>query len=170
MAWRSRWQTVYGEFWKSEVSTQLKLRLFKALVETVYLYGMETYSLTKAMKQRLNGSQSLLLRKALQISYRDRVPNSQIYGDNGLWKASKIVRERRLRLTGHALRSSHPVADLIFWTADKKMKIGQGRRITFPKMLVQDTGLEVDDLARLAQDRQEWKQLIKSVISVDNVP
>lgn len=67
--------------WKSNISRECRIRLFKSLVESIYLYGMETYSLTRTLIKRIDGGYSLVLRKALQIPYYTHTPNSEVFQD-----------------------------------------------------------------------------------------
>ena len=52
------WVACHGlkKVWNSDLNDELKCRLFVATVETVLLYGCETWSLTKQMEKSLNGT------------------------------------------------------------------------------------------------------------------
>jgi len=82
----------------------LKNRLLTSTLEAVLLYGCETWSLRKKQGQELNGCYTIMLRKALNISWRKHVTNELLYGD--LPKISTKIRTRRLKLAGHCAR--HP--------------------------------------------------------------
>ena len=41
--------------WKSDLDMDLKIRLFRACIESVLLYGSETWTITAKMKQRIDG-------------------------------------------------------------------------------------------------------------------
>ena len=43
------------KIWRSNLSRSFKLRLFGSTVESVLLYGCETWTLTKKLEKRING-------------------------------------------------------------------------------------------------------------------
>jgi len=60
----------------------VKIRLLTSTpVEAVLLYCCETWSLSKKQEQELDGCYTRMLRKALNISWREHVTNELLYGD-----------------------------------------------------------------------------------------
>ena len=41
--------------WKSDLRKDLKIRLFQATVESILLYGSETWTMTKALVKKIDG-------------------------------------------------------------------------------------------------------------------
>ena len=69
----------HGDHWrppKSGCSRHTKIRVFKATIESVLLYGAETWTLTEQLTSRICGTYTKLLRKALNVSWRDRITNA----------------------------------------------------------------------------------------------
>ena len=58
---------------KSTLSRTFKIRLFCSTVESVLLYGCETWTLTKKLEKRINGCYTRLLRSALGYSWKDHI-------------------------------------------------------------------------------------------------
>ena len=54
--------------WKSALPEQIKKDIFKAVVESVLLYGSFAWSLTKRLENKLNGTYTRLIRGILNIS------------------------------------------------------------------------------------------------------
>jgi len=102
MEWRAC--NKMDQIWKSNVNRTLKIRLLTSTVEAVLLYGCETWSLSKKQEQELGGCYTKMLRKTLNISWREHVINEPLYGD--LPKISTKIRTRMLKLAGHCAR--HP--------------------------------------------------------------
>ena len=75
-----------------------------ATVESVLLYGSETWTMTAKHERALDGVYTRMLRMALDVSWEDRVPNIHLYGT--LPRVYSKVRERRMRLAGHCV--CHP--------------------------------------------------------------
>ena len=61
------WNACHGlrTVWNSKLNDKIKARLFVATVETVLLYGCESWTLTKDMERSLNGTYTRMLRMAL---------------------------------------------------------------------------------------------------------
>ena len=80
--------------WTSNMPRKTKVGVLTAAVESVLMYGSESWTLTKALTSRLDGLYTRLLRFALNISWRDHVTNVKLYA--GLPKLSDKLRSRRL--------------------------------------------------------------------------
>ena len=81
--------------WQSNVSRNIKVRLFQATVETVLLYGAEAWMMTKGLERALNGTYTRLLRYALGIRWQDHQTNDQVY--QNIQPVSERLRARRLK-------------------------------------------------------------------------
>ena len=93
-----------------QLEPNLKIRIFTATVESILLYGCETWTLNKTTEKMIDGTYTRLLRSALNVSWRDHVPNIILYGN-----LSKI-RERRMSLAGHCVRHKEEEASkLVIW-------------------------------------------------------
>ena len=56
-----------------------KTKVFKACVESVLLYGSESWTLNISQKKRLDGTYTRLLRSAFDISLRNHPTIAEIY-------------------------------------------------------------------------------------------
>ena len=100
--------------WKSNMNRKLKIRLFLATVESVLLYGSETWTIDKSLQKRLDGCYTRMLRMALDISWTQKLTNLQLYGE--LPPVSSKVAHRRMLIAGHCVR--HPeeeASKLVLW-------------------------------------------------------
>ena len=59
MAWNAanKMQTI----WKSDLSRKIKIQFFRGTVESILLYGAESWTFTKKMEKRLDGNYTRLL-------------------------------------------------------------------------------------------------------------
>ena len=65
--------------WAAPLTRALKVRIFRALVDPILFYACETWTTTKVDLLRLRGVRNRLLRRALEIRWYERVPNSELY-------------------------------------------------------------------------------------------
>ena len=66
--------------WKSNLPNKLKREFFRATVEKVLLYGATTWTLTKYLESKLDGTYTRMLRAILNISWREHPTKEQLYG------------------------------------------------------------------------------------------
>ena len=137
-----------------------KRRLFVSTVESVLLYGCETWTLTQADEKSLDGLYTRLLRRALDVSWEEHVRNVDLYGN--LPRLSNKIRKRRMTMAGHNVRHPELVASgLVLWEPAHGSRSAGGRRTTFIDVLKRDTGLEVTNEVRtLMEDRQRGRAAV----------
>ena len=126
--------------WTSTLSKRIQIRMFIATVELVLLYGAETWTITQTMKKQLDGCYTRMLRVALNVSWKQHIPNIQLYGE--LPPVSTKVQQRRMRLAGHCVRHDDEVANkLVLWQPTDGHANRGRHTITYVDNLLQDTGL-----------------------------
>ena len=77
-AWRALHKL--NNIWHSNMSDDLKRSIFVASVESILTYGCEAWTLTVRVETRLNGCYTRMLRKVLNVTWRERIPNEVLYG------------------------------------------------------------------------------------------
>ena len=89
---------------RKTVSISAKLRIFRACVLPVLLYGSEVWSTTVAQEQRLQTFYHRCLRTLIGVNLGDRLPNEQLLQLTGQPPLMEILRRNRLRWFGHVNR------------------------------------------------------------------
>ena len=76
------WQACHklSRIWKSTLKRSIKIRLFRATVETVLLYGCNTWTLTEKLTRQLDGTYTNMLRMVQNISWQSHTTNEVLYG------------------------------------------------------------------------------------------
>jgi len=100
-----------------------------------------------------------MLRKAVNISWREHVTNELQYGDPP--KISTKIRTRRLKLPGHCARHPEEAAsNLVLWIPDRGSR-GRGRPTgTFIDTLMRDTGLQLEEMHAWMQDKGQRRTVV----------
>ena len=98
-----------------------------------------------------------ILRMALNVSWKQHIPNIQLYGE--LPPASTKVQQRRMRLVGHCVRHDDEVANKLVLRQPTDGHANRGRQtMTYVDHLLQDTGLgNTSELQTVMVDRGCWK-------------
>ena len=85
--------------WQSNISRKTKLHFFRACVESIPLYGSETWTGKKDLLDRLDSTYTRLLMRAQNISWREHKTKAEIY--DGIPQLSPILAQRRAGFAGH---------------------------------------------------------------------
>ena len=72
------------------------------------LYGLECLPLTSILQDKLDSAYRRILRYALGVHFPDCISNAELTRRTGATALSKTLRQKRLRLVGHALRMANP--------------------------------------------------------------
>ena len=146
--------------WQSDISRATKINLFKACVESILLYGAETWTMNKEFRDRLDGTYTRLLMRVQNLSWRNHPTKAQIYGC--IPPISVVVAQRRLRFAGHCHRAKDQViSDILLWRLPCPSR--GTRPLTFPDVLSRDTGLTVNELGVAMSNRDQCKQLVAQI-------
>ena len=141
------------KIWKSNLSKSFKKKLFCSTVESVLLYGCETWTLTVELERKLDGCYTKLLRTSLGYSWRDHIRNEVLYGK--LPKVTFKIRQRRLRLAGHCKRHPEESAHHLTLWMPKRGNRSRGKPATsFIQQLERDIGLGGDDIRTQMVDKR----------------
>ena len=109
-----------------------------------------------------------MLRKALNISWKEQYTNKKVYGKLPL--VSSKIKSRRMRMAGHCIRhpelSTHP---LILWEPTQGKANRGRRRLNYVDVLKKDTGLlEKEEIRTSMLDRNIWLELTHTDARVDD--
>ena len=143
-AWRA--SHLLRNFFNSSARDDTKVRLFRAAVEPILLYGLEAVPMTATRERAVDGLYRALLRNALGIHYPTLVTSRDLMCRAGIPDLSATLRRRRQRLLGHCLRShdrgnSIPLALTLLHQPSERLRRGQARTQTLLKTYSSDLSL-----------------------------
>ena len=154
--------------WKSSLKKETKIGLFKATVESVLLYGCETWTLNKKLNKSLDGCYTRMLRKVLNVSWKQHLTNKELYGTQS--PISNVIRRRRLKFAGHSVRQHDQlVSELVLWEPTHGTRNRGGQVKNFVDILKEDTGCKsTQEIRTCMEDRGVWRGIV-SRCSAKNV-
>ena len=148
------------KIWRSELPNEIKIGIFRATVESVLLYGSETWTLSERLHKRLDGTYTKLLRRVQGISWKDHATLKTIYGT--LPPISTTLRRRRAQFAGHSFRATNELSStFVLWKSTAAGR--RSRKLTFHDILCRDTGLQYEDLPVAMSDCATWKEIVNRV-------
>ena len=113
--------------WKYKIKLPLKRRLFVANIESLLIYGSESWTLTVQQQKSLDGTYTRMLRKALNISWQEHSTNKNVYGKLPL--VSSKIKSRRMRMAGHCIRHPEISSHSLILRESTQGKANRGRRL-----------------------------------------
>ena len=125
------------------------------IIESILLYGAETWTITKKLEKEIDGCYTRLLRHAQNIHWKSHIHNTELYGK--LPRATESIRIRRLRLAGHCHRHVEPAQTVLFWKPTHGYRRPGRPPLDYVTLLQEDTGLEVADMKSTMTDREHWR-------------
>ena len=143
LAWAAL-RSVRSVLLSEALEDETRAQLFRAVVETVLLYNAETWTLTDALEKQLDSAHAAMLRAAFGVRCGPgSETNVALYARTRLSRPSDLLRARRLRLTGHVIRSENrcrePLHELLLLELQGPRRRGQGRTARYPELLMNDT-------------------------------
>ena len=152
------WKALNGMnvVWRSSLSRDLKIRFFRATVESNPLYGSECWSLNSSSRKSLDGTYTRMFRTVLNINWRDHVPHVTLYGD--LPRLTDRIAWRRLGIAGHCYRNRElPASRLVLWEPTHGWRKPGRPATTFLNILQDNTGATTSaELPACMKDRNDW--------------
>ena len=142
-----------------------KIRIYKALVLPVLLYGSETWTLREVLAKKLDAFGTKAQRFILGISWRAKVTNKRVISLTKLEPISTLVRRRQLGLFGHIARMEErqPPRRVLCARDGKDSRRPRGRpRVQWAGQVL--SGLRTSTVStafRAARDRVRWRSMIR---------
>ena len=109
-----------------------------------------------------------MLRAILNKSWQQHPTRHQLYGH--LPPITKTIQVRRTRHAGHCWRSRDElIRDVLLWIPTHgRAKAGRPAR-TYIQQLCEDTGCCPEDLPRVMNDREEWRERVRDIRAASTI-
>ena len=146
-----------------DISRSLKIRIYKALILPIAIYGAESWALKQADRSRLEAFEMRCLRVILGVHLMDRVRNEEIRSRlNITTSICEAIKERRLKWFGHVARMPPDRLPFQAYKNDFHKRRPPGRPPTRWKDQVEkDLGIPLHEAEQQAQGRTEWRRMTR---------
>ena len=157
-AWRAAY--LLRPFFNSSAKDEAKIRLLRAAVEPILLYGLQAVPLTLSREENLDASYRSLLRYALGIHFPQRVSCQPQF--------NSTLRRRRQMLLGHSLRCHgrgevNPLALTLIHPPTERLRRGQGRTRTLLSTFLSDlSSLDLNPLSASNSTSTLFRQRVRA--------
>ena len=129
--------TKLRSIFNSKANDSIKIGLCRLAVESI----LECLPLTLTHQDKLDSAYRRILRYALGVHFPVCISNTELVRRTGATALSKTLRQRRLRLVGHALRMANPSPLTIllrFLQPGLRRRRGQARILTLHQNIIDD--------------------------------
>ena len=153
-----------ARIWRSgDISFHTKMKLLKALVLSILLYGCESWTMTAETTRRIQTFETKCYRRLLGISWSDRKTNEFV-----LAKVAELagpqepllatVKRRKLTWFGHVTRHNNLPKTVLQGTLEGGRKRGRQMKCWMDNVK-EWTRMDSPTLIRKAEDRHTWHSL-----------
>ena len=140
----------------------MKRSFFQAAVVSILLNGCTTWTLTKRLEKKLDGSYTRMLRTILNKSWQQHPTRHQLY--DHLPPITKTIQFRRTRHAEHCWRSRDELlSDVLLWTSMYGRAKAERPAGTYIQQLCEDTGCIPEDLLEVMNDREKWPERVRDI-------
>lgn len=149
----------------NKINIETKMRLYRALIQPIALYGCETWTLRAKEVNMLNVFEMAALRKISGVKLLDKIRNDVIRERVGQRRSIvNMIYERQNRWLGHVLRMDADRIPKLVLDGQLYGARRQGRpRANWLQLAIERTELSWQSVRRLANDRESWRSLNRRV-------
>jgi hypothetical protein len=162
-------------WYRKTISIEAKLRIFRACVIPVLLYGSEVWSLTVTQERRLNTFYMACIRTIIGVNLGDRMSNENLLDLTGQPCLENIMRRNRLRWFGHVNRMQNVGDDgprlvkktMFSYVPDSRRPRNAGVRKRWEDKIMDDIGkCHISNWRRDTLNKDQWRALINKHVHV----
>jgi hypothetical protein len=147
--------------WSSNILGKTKTLIYKSIVESIMLYGSETWTLNRRQKSKLLATEMDYWRHSARKSRRERIRNTVI---REMMKVEKTIlgriEQKQLQWCGHVKRmeNGRVLKTIMEWETEGRRRKGRplGTWIDGIRYSMEKYRLRVED----ATHRKEWRRKI----------
>ena len=145
-----------------------KLRILKCYIYSIFTYGSEAWTLTKALEKRVEAFEMWCLRRIGNISWRDKLKNEKVLDKLGTKRQLlNDIQSRKLKYFGHIKRKNNILTTLTEGKLEGKRPRGRPRGNWFAN-IKEWTNRTAYECTRLASNRHLWSVISRQPSNRDD--
>ena len=153
----------------SKLTTKTKTLVYQACVLSTLLYGSESWTLYSRQERRLNTFHMRCLRRILEISWKDRIPNKEVLARAETTNIFAMLTKRRLRWLGHVTRmdDGRIPKDILYGELATGTRPTGRPTLRYKDVVKRDLkagGIAPGGFEAVAADRSAWKHAVQSAV------
>uniref|UniRef100_A0A8D2JA97 Reverse transcriptase domain-containing protein n=1 Tax=Varanus komodoensis TaxID=61221 RepID=A0A8D2JA97_VARKO len=146
-----------------DITLPAKVRIVKAMVFPVAMYGCESWTIRKAERQRIEAFELWCWRRLLRVPWTARRSNRSVLGEiNPDCSLEGQILKMKLKYFGHLMRRKDSLEkSLMLGTIDGKRRGWQ--RMRWLDGVTGAVGVSLSGLREMVEDRKAWRSVVHGV-------
>ena len=158
---KARFSQMYKLFKSRQLSLTLRKKMLECYIFPIFLYGAETWTLTKKDENKINAFEMWCYRRMARISWKAKKTNNEVCQIlHTRQTLLNNIKRRKMQYYGHVRRHETIMKKVL----EGKMcgRRARGRqRTTWMDNIREWTGLDMAECATAARDRARWRVITR---------